>query len=416
MYAGKIVERGSAQQVLTDPEHPYTLALLDAIPPRGDLESRVAADARRLAAGDQRASIRVCFPSALSGGGDEALRRGGTGAATARRRSARGGVPLPARRRQIRGATVERYPVIHRQPPPGGRGGAVARGRRPATGVPRGARRTGGSTHHRRRRRRQLRDRAGRDPWHRRRVGEREVDCRPLRPATIEPTSGRVVFGGRDLSRVSRREMRAMRRRMQMVFQDPRASLDRPASGRGHRGRAAQDLPPLGRAGSDKRYLDELIQLVGLTPTDLKKFPNEFSGGQLQRIAIARALALTPELLICDEVVSSLDASISAQIINLLADLRRELGLTYLFISHDLALVRYFCDRIAVMQSGRIVELATSDAIFGSPAHATRGNCSTRADARSRASRPMSLRSARRRWRPSRTLEPRPSSSVQRSS
>ena len=177
------------------------------------------------------------------------------------------------------------------------------------------------------------------------------------------------MFDGQDLMTLSRREMRSVRRRMQIVFQDPRSSLD-------PRIRVGELLAePLriyrlwGKPGHDKQRLSELMHLVGLHERDLQKYPHEFSGGQLQRVAIARALTLSPDLVVCDEPVSSLDASVSAQIINLLTDLQAQLGLTYLFIGHDLSLVRYFCDHIAVMNKGQIVEAADSATLFSNPQH-----------------------------------------------
>jgi len=185
----------------------------------------------------------------------------------------------------------------------------------------------------------------------------------------IEPSAGRILFDGQDLMGLSRREMRTVRRRMQIVFQDPRSSLD-------PRIRVGELLAePLriyrlwGKPGHDKQRLGELMELVGLHERDLQKYPHEFSGGQLQRVAIARALTLSPDLVVCDEPVSSLDASVSAQIINLLSDLQAQLGLTYLFIGHDLSLVRYFCDHIAVMNKGQIVEAADSATLFSNPQH-----------------------------------------------
>jgi peptide/nickel transport system ATP-binding protein len=185
----------------------------------------------------------------------------------------------------------------------------------------------------------------------------------------IEPTKGKVLFHGQDLLQLSRREMRATRRGIQVVFQDPRSSLD-------PRMRVGELLKePMrifnvwGEPGSDQARLVELVQLVGLSESDLHKYPHQFSGGQLQRVAIARALALNPDLVICDEPVSSLDASVSAQIINLLRELQQRLGLTYLFIGHDLSIVRYFCDEVAVMSHGRIVEMSDCESLFANPKH-----------------------------------------------
>jgi oligopeptide/dipeptide ABC transporter ATP-binding protein len=181
-------------------------------------------------------------------------------------------------------------------------------------------------------------------------------------------TAGTIVFEGYDITNSTPDELRPVRRRMQAVFQDPYGSLN-------PRHRAGSIIgEPLAihglAAGVDRaRRVGELMELVGLDPRHHRRFPAEFSGGQRQRISIARALALKPELLICDEPVSALDVSIRAQILNLLADLQRELGLTLLFISHDLAVVRHMSDRVAVMYLGRIVETADTAELFTRPRH-----------------------------------------------
>jgi oligopeptide/dipeptide ABC transporter ATP-binding protein len=181
-------------------------------------------------------------------------------------------------------------------------------------------------------------------------------------------TSGSVIFGGDDISRLPARRLRPYRRRMQMVFQDPYGSLNP----RRRVGSIIAD--PFAAngivAGPDRKLrVQELMDLVGLNPEHYNRFPAQFSGGQRQRIGLARALALQPELLVCDEPVSALDVSIQAQIINLLADLQKKLGLTYIFIAHDLSVVRHVSDRIAVMYLGRIVEIAETEALFGAPRH-----------------------------------------------
>ena len=182
----------------------------------------------------------------------------------------------------------------------------------------------------------------------------------------ITPTSGRIVFMGRDITGLGRRGMRPIRRNMQIVFQDPFASLNP--------GMKAGDIvaePLLIHEGRrpGRRRIDELLGLVGLDPGDAEKHPHEFSGGQRQRISIARALALRPKLLVLDEPVSALDVSIQAQIINLLIELKRELGLAYLFIAHDLSVVRHVCERVAVMYLGRIVEWGSRAEVFDRPSH-----------------------------------------------
>jgi len=180
----------------------------------------------------------------------------------------------------------------------------------------------------------------------------------------VEPTAGEVRFDGHDVLAAGAREMRALRRHMQIVFQDPFASLD-------PRMRVEEIVTePLkihagkdGSAHSKGQCADrarELMEQVGLDASALSRYPNEFSGGQRQRVSIARALALKPQFLVLDEPVSALDVSVGAQVINLLRDLQQELGLTYLFISHSMPLVRYLCQRIAVLQAGRLVEIGES--------------------------------------------------------
>ena len=181
-------------------------------------------------------------------------------------------------------------------------------------------------------------------------------------------TSGSVVFEGQDISRLSRRKLRPVRRELQMVFQDPYASLN-------PRKRVGQILSdPLrihkrGNRDQIKRRVRELLELVGLSPEHTNRYPHEFSGGQRQRIGVARALALHPRLIIADEPVSALDVSIRAQVINLLDDLQDELHLTYIFIAHDLGVVRHVSDRIAVMYLGKIVEVSPAEELYQRPVH-----------------------------------------------
>jgi oligopeptide/dipeptide ABC transporter ATP-binding protein len=184
----------------------------------------------------------------------------------------------------------------------------------------------------------------------------------------LEPTAGTVAFDGKDITHVSERTVRPLRRHMQMVFQDPYASLA-PYSTVGSS--VSEPLrTQLGLRGDalDDRVVD-LFRQVRLNPSHRSRYPHEFSGGQLQRVSIARALATAPKLLVLDEPVSSLDVSTQAEIINLLVDLRHDLQLAYVFISHDLSLVRHVCDRVAVMYLGRIVEMGPTDQIFASPLH-----------------------------------------------
>ena len=182
----------------------------------------------------------------------------------------------------------------------------------------------------------------------------------------LEPTSGTIVFDGQDISTASSKAMRPLRREVQMVFQDPYASLN-PRQSVGQIISAPFRIHNI--EGDRKLMVQELMERVGMNPEHYNRYPHEFSGGQRQRIGVARALALRPKLIICDEPVSALDVSIQAQIVNLLEDLQEEFGLTYLFISHDLGVVRHVSDRIAVMYLGRIVEVGTSDRLYNNPRH-----------------------------------------------
>ena len=184
----------------------------------------------------------------------------------------------------------------------------------------------------------------------------------------IEPTSGQVIFKGTDLASLGPRDMRRARRDLQIVFQDPYSSLN-PRMRVGAIVEEPLIIHHMGTREERKARVAELFGLVGLDPATVSRFPHEFSGGQRQRIGLARALALHPSLIIADEPVSALDVSVQAQVVNLLQDLQAKLGLTYLFIAHDLRLVRQVCDRVAVMYRGRIVELAAADRLFSAPAH-----------------------------------------------
>jgi peptide/nickel transport system ATP-binding protein len=183
-----------------------------------------------------------------------------------------------------------------------------------------------------------------------------------------EPTDGRVVFDGRDITHLSERELRPLRRRIQMVFQDPYASLN-PRHSVGRIVGEPLRVHKIGTRSESAARVRELLTLVGLPPDAVGRYPHEFSGGQRQRIGVARALALNPELLVCDEPVSALDVSIQAQIVNLMERLQQELGLTYLFIAHDLAVVRHISTRIAVMYLGKIVEVAPAEDLYDNPLH-----------------------------------------------
>jgi oligopeptide/dipeptide ABC transporter ATP-binding protein len=185
----------------------------------------------------------------------------------------------------------------------------------------------------------------------------------------LEPTAGQIVYKGNDIAHSSRAELKPLRRDMQMIFQDPYSSLNP----RKTVGSIIGEPFIIHRLERDdekrKKLVQELMDRVGLNPEHYNRFPHEFSGGQRQRIGVARAIALKPKLVVADEPVSALDVSIQAQIINLLAELQRELGLTILFIAHDLSVVRHVCDRVAVMYLGKIVELAEADQLFDHPRH-----------------------------------------------
>ncbi len=182
----------------------------------------------------------------------------------------------------------------------------------------------------------------------------------------LRPTSGSVVFDGLELTELSGEDLRRLRRRMQLVFQDPFASLD-PRMTVGDIVGEPLVVHKVGSRQERRARVRELLDVVGFDPGYTNRYPHEFSGGQRQRIGIARALALSPDFIVCDEPVSALDVSIQAQILNLLKDLQQEFGLTYLFIAHDLAVVRAMSDRIAVMNQGRIVELGDAEDVYASP-------------------------------------------------
>lgn len=184
----------------------------------------------------------------------------------------------------------------------------------------------------------------------------------------IEPTSGRIVWRGRDIVPLSSSDLRPLRREMQIIFQDPYASLN-PRMTVGEIIGEAFAIHGLAKGKERRERVLDLMRRVGLRPDHFDRYPHEFSGGQRQRIGIARALAVSPKLIVADEPISALDVSIQAQIVNLLRDLQQELGLTYIFISHDLKIVEYLSDRVAVMYLGRVVEMAPSSDLYREPQH-----------------------------------------------
>jgi oligopeptide/dipeptide ABC transporter ATP-binding protein len=183
-----------------------------------------------------------------------------------------------------------------------------------------------------------------------------------------EPTDGKIIFNGRDITRLGRRGMREVRKEMQIVFQDPYASLNPRMTVRDI---VSEPLRIHGgyRREAGKQRVNELLRTVGLSPEHANRFPHEFSGGQRQRIGVARALALNPQLIILDEPVSALDVSIRAQVVNLLESLQRDFGLTYIFVAHDLSVVRHVSDRVAVMYLGKVVEIGSKHDIYERPSH-----------------------------------------------
>lgn len=182
------------------------------------------------------------------------------------------------------------------------------------------------------------------------------------------PTEGTIEFDGVDLTQLNSKQLKKMRQKMQMVFQDPYASLNPRMTVQDIIGEAI-DIHRLAKGQEKRERIKELLTLVGLNKSHMSRYPHEFSGGQRQRIGIARALAVQPKFLVCDEPISALDVSIQAQVVNLLRSLQKKMGLTYLFIAHDLSIVKYISDRVAVMYLGELMELAESEALYKEPLH-----------------------------------------------
>ncbi|WP_033211895.1 ABC transporter ATP-binding protein [Kitasatospora phosalacinea] len=184
----------------------------------------------------------------------------------------------------------------------------------------------------------------------------------------LEPTAGEIRYAGQDITHAGRKELAPIRSEIQMIFQDPYSSLN-PRHTVGSIIGAPMEINGIKPAGGVQRRVQELLETVGLNPEHYNRFPHEFSGGQRQRIGVARALSLSPKLIVADEPVSALDVSIQAQVVNLLQELQRELGIAFLFIAHDLSVVRHFSQRVAVMYLGKIVEIADRKSLYESPRH-----------------------------------------------
>ncbi|WP_328468849.1 ABC transporter ATP-binding protein [Streptomyces sp. NBC_00448] len=184
----------------------------------------------------------------------------------------------------------------------------------------------------------------------------------------LEPTAGRVEYAGQDITHASRKQLAPIRSEIQMIFQDPYASLN-PRQTVGNIISAPMEINGINPAGGREKRVRELLETVGLNPEHYNRFPHEFSGGQRQRIGVARALSVNPKLIVADEPVSALDVSIQAQVVNLLQKVQKELGIAFLFIAHDLAIVRHFSQRLAVMYLGKIVEIGDRDSIYTKPRH-----------------------------------------------
>ncbi|MFJ6982024.1 MULTISPECIES: ABC transporter ATP-binding protein [unclassified Streptomyces] len=184
----------------------------------------------------------------------------------------------------------------------------------------------------------------------------------------LEPTAGRITYAGKDITHATRRQIAPVRAEIQMIFQDPYSSLN-PRQTVGTIIKSPMEVNGIDPVGGREKKVRELLELVGLNPEHYNRFPHEFSGGQRQRIGVARALALEPKLIVADEPVSALDVSIQAQVVNLLQKVQRELGIAFLFIAHDLAVVRHFSQRVAVMYLGKVVEVGDREAIYNRPRH-----------------------------------------------
>ena len=348
MYAGRIVERASGAAIFDDPQHPYTLGLLGSIPKIDETRDRLLAiEGHR--AGTVRPAGRLPLPSALRVR-RRRLHRAGSRAAPARRGPSRRLHPRAGRGTGVMSVLLEvedltRHFSVKRGLVFGKTVGVV----RAVDGISFTLDR--GETL-------ALVGESG--------CGKSTTARLVLR--LIEPTSGTIRFEGMDITEMRGDPLRKLRRRMQIVFQDPFASLN-PRMTVGEILEEPLIVHGIGDRVARRARVTQLLGLVGLASYHAQRYPHEFSGGQRQRIGIARALAVEPALVVCDEPVSALDVSIQAQVVNLLKDLQARLGLSYLFIAHDLAVVKHMADRVAVMYLGQIVEIAPKDVLFSEPRH-----------------------------------------------
>ncbi len=385
MYGGRIVEEAPVRELFADPKHPYTRGLIASVPgsapgtrlhaiqgtvpPLGKLPPGcsfaprcpdrfgpcdAAPPGETVIRRDRRSAlgIRRCPDSALGIGARRSIRRSALGT----RRSALG--------RSSATSTVRRSePTCGRR-----NGSAAARGRAPDEGVPEEGRALRQAIGRACRGRREFSIDAGETFGLVGESGSGKTTTGRCILRLIEPTSGSVRFRGEDVLGFPPARLRRARREMQIVFQDPYSSLN-PRMRVGDIVEEPLVIHRIGTKAQRRARVAELLELVGLDPTQLGRYPHEFSGGQRQRVGLARALALEPSFVIADEPVSALDLSVQAQVVNLLMDLQARLNLTYLFIAHDLRLVRHICGRVAVMYLGKLVETGPTESLFAAPAH-----------------------------------------------